>query len=335
MFGASRIGTKELAGLCRRLGMSLSAGVDVRTAWQRESQRQVGRLAHRQYQQIAEAVAQGQTVSDAIQATGSFFPGIFREMVAVGEETGHQAEVLLQLADHFDGMLRLRRVFLSGIAWPMIQLALAIGIIGLLIWVLGVIGNITGTPVDVLGLGLIGNRGLAIYVGFLLLVAAAFYFLWRAIRSGVLWVRPVRYLALRTPGLGGALQTMGLARLTWAMHMTLGSGMDIRRALPLSIQSSQNVEFIDGIPAVSQVIASGGAVTEAFQSAGGYPLDFLDAVRVGEDSGSLDETMAHLSREYEDRSRLALNTLAVLGGVAVFVLVAAIIILAIFRIFFF
>lgn len=331
----ARIGMRELAGLCRRLGTSLAAGVDVRTVWQRETERQAGWQAGHHYRQIAEDVARGQSVRDAIEASGSFFPALFREMVAVGEETGHQAEVFLQLAHHYDGLLRLRRLFLAGITWPMIELGLAIGIIGFLIWILGVIGNATGTPVDVLGLGLIGNRGLAIYALFLLGVAAGLFILWRAVRSGVVWVRPVQYFVMRLPALGGALRTMALARLTWALHLTLKTGMDLRRALPLSVQSSQNVEFIEGIARLNGVVNAGGTLTEAFEAAGRYPVDFLDAVRVGEDSGNLDESMAHLSRQYEDRARLALNTLTVLAGVAVFALVAAIIILAIFRIAFF
>ena len=46
------------------------------------------------------------------------------------------------------------RVFLASLAWPLIQLAMALGVIGLLIWVVGVIsGKTGGKPVDLLGEG--------------------------------------------------------------------------------------------------------------------------------------------------------------------------------------
>ena len=43
----------------------------------------------------------------------------------------------------------MRRTFLAAIIWPLMQLAVALSVIGLLIWVMGFLGN-----VDLLGLGL-------------------------------------------------------------------------------------------------------------------------------------------------------------------------------------
>jgi type II secretory pathway component PulF len=56
-------------------------------------------------------------------------------------------------------------------------------------------------------------------------------------------------------------------------------------------------------------------------------------VHVGEDSGQLVETMGHLSHQYQDEARLAMNTLTVLFGLAVTGLIAAIIIYFIYQIF--
>ncbi len=85
MIGQSRIGTKDLAGLCRRLAIALSAGVDVRNVWSREAGSAHG-AARRHYREIREAVAHGSSIDDALQATGQYFPEFFREMARVGEE---------------------------------------------------------------------------------------------------------------------------------------------------------------------------------------------------------------------------------------------------------
>ena len=74
---------------------------------------------------ISEAVDHGESLSDALTPTGDYFPTIFREMIEVGEETGHIDSVFAQLADHYDAQLRMRRIFYSAITWPMIQLGLA------------------------------------------------------------------------------------------------------------------------------------------------------------------------------------------------------------------
>ena len=80
-------------------------------------------------------------------------------MVGVGEQTGHLGEVFGRLAEHYQAQVKLRRTFLSAIAWPMFQLLAALVVVGLLILVMGIIGNMNGVPIDMLGLGLVGNRG--------------------------------------------------------------------------------------------------------------------------------------------------------------------------------
>ena len=71
-------------------------------------------------------VNQGGTLSAGLTATGDFFPPLFREMVLVGEQSGHLGEVLKQLANHYQNQLTLRRNFLASITWPAIELFLAV-----------------------------------------------------------------------------------------------------------------------------------------------------------------------------------------------------------------
>ena len=102
-------------GLCRRLSTVLGAGIDLRTTWQRESERATGHVARDHFAAIREDVARGESLADALAARGAYFPAIFREMVDVGEQTGHLSEVFAQLADHYEGQDRMRRTFLAAI----------------------------------------------------------------------------------------------------------------------------------------------------------------------------------------------------------------------------
>ena len=51
----------------------------------------------------------------------------------------------------------------SGIAWPALQLVIAVGVIALLILALGWVAGMTGEETDILGFGLVGVRGLVRY----------------------------------------------------------------------------------------------------------------------------------------------------------------------------
>jgi type II secretory pathway component PulF len=171
------------------------------------------------------------------------------------------------------------------------------------------------------------------YLGFLAMIFAAILLLYRATLRGVLWVAPVQHVIMNIPRLGPTLQVLALARLSWALHVTLNSGMDLRPALKMSLASTHNVFYTRHIDGVLKSIRSGQEIHEALAKTNVFPIDFLDSVRVGEESGQLVESMANLSEQYQDQARLAMNTLTILMGLAVTGLVAGVIIFLIFRVF--
>lgn len=313
--------------------MSLEAGVDVRTAIAREVERATGLAARRRLEAVSEAIHQGAGFAEALKFTDDYFPDLFHAIVHVGEETGHLGESLGELADHYEGQLRLRRRFLSAIAWPLIELAIAVLAIGFLIWVLGVIGQSTGRTIDVLGFGLVGNRGLIIYASFVGVVAIGIFSVIHAIQRGVGWVKPVQRFVLKMPGIGKPLETIALARMTWALHLTFNSGMNVRRALKLSLEATRNAHFTDQIKPIDKDVEAGSSLYESFRNTDAFPSDFLDSLHAAEESGKLVESMARLSRQYQDQAEAALQVLTTLAGFAVWGAIAALIILAIFRIF--
>jgi type IV pilus assembly protein PilC len=254
-------------------------------------------------------------------------------MAEVGDRSGHLGEVFAQLAEHYENQVRLRRNFMAAIAWPMFQLTVAVGVVGLLIWIMGFISEMAGTKVDILGFGLVGNHGLAVYAALVAAVVLLVMIFYRAASRGVLWIRPVRRALLLVPGLGPALRTLALARLSWSMHVTMNAGMELRKGLRLSLRSTRNIRYTDCIEPIDAEIAAGNSIYAAFCRAGCFPRDFLDVLQVGEESGKLVDSLALASRQYQDQARSALATLTTLAGFAVWMLVAAIIIVLIFRLF--
>jgi type II secretory pathway component PulF len=327
------INAREIAGLCRRLATALESGIDVRRVFAREAERARRPRLRRQLQTVCDGINGGSTLEDALRETDEdFFPDLFHQLSGVGEKTGHLAEVFVQLAEHYENQVRLRRLFLTSISWPLAQLAIAIALIGFLIYIMGVIGR-PGAQMDPLGFGLVGPRGLAAYVTFLVLVGAAIALVIYGMRNGVLWLRPVQHLLLAAPGLGPALQTLALSRMAWLMHLTMGAGMNLRQALQLSIRGARYSRYVDRVGDIDRAIVSGQSIHEALAHTHAFPPEFLDSVQVGEDSGRLVESMAVLARQYHERANAAVYVLTALAGYAVWATIAAVIIFLIFRLF--
>lgn len=326
-----RASQQELALLCRRLGTALGAGVDIRRVLEREGQGHGSITLRARMLRISDELIRGKPLTEALQATGSYFPPLLHEMVGVGEQTGNLAEVFVALADHYDHQVQMRRQFFSSITWPMFQLFAALGIIGLLIWIMGFLPHgPDGKPIDVLGLGLVGESGVLIYLLFLAAVAGGIYWVYQAMRRGVLWTRGLQRGLLKIPVFGRFLEILALSRLAWTMHLTLNTSMSLRASLPLCLRSTHNAQYIDAIDQIVGDAVAGRALYEAFKASGVFPGDFLDALDVGEHSGRLPESMAHLAEQYREQARRMMHVLTVAGGFAVAALVGLIIIGVIF-----
>jgi type II secretory pathway component PulF len=255
------------------------------------------------------------------------------ELVGVAEQTGKFDAVFRQLAENYHDQLQYRRQFLGTIAWPMIQLGISLGVIGLFIWIIGIIRNITRSNIDPLGWGLYGTKGLAVYVFILAVVGGGVFVLLQAARRGVLWIRPIQRFVLKIPFLGPAVEKILLARLTWSLYLTFDAGMEIRRAVRISLRSTNHATYLDPIETIDRTLEQGNSLHEAFLEARCFPQELLDAVAVGEQSGRLAETFAQQSRMYREQARTGSATLATMAGIAVWILVAAMIIFMIFRVF--
>ena len=320
-----RITSKSLAALCRRTAISIEAGIDDRKIWQREAERASGHLRGA-FEEIRGVVEAGGNLSEGIAATGRYFPGLFCELAVLGDATGKQATIFRRLADHYEHRVKLRRDFLSRITWPMIQLFAAIVIIGLMIWILGWIKSRYGdVPFDILGLGLIGNQGLAIYVTCVAGCIATAFGLFRLARSGIVWGRPLQSIAIRLPVIGRCLKTFALSRVAWTLGLSLEAGMDIRRALPFALKSTRLHYFACHAAVAAESVGRGDEVFATLAKTGAFPDDFLDALLVGEQSGRIDETMLRLADLYQEQAKAATTALATVAGFAVWAFVALVI----------
>ena len=115
---------------------------------------------------------------------------------------------------------------------------MAVVVIGVLIWILGFIAERNhGQPIDILGFGLIGNRGLVIYSNFIIAIGLCVAGLVMAVRRGVFWTRPLQRAVMWLPGAGRLAEKLALARLTWALHLTMNVAMDLRRSRAARVPS--------------------------------------------------------------------------------------------------
>ena len=324
-----RIGLQSLSRFCHNIGTGLHAGVDVLRVFETEASR--GSMRHRnKVLEIREHLGRGNSVSESLKASNGYFPSLLCEMVEVGERTGRIEQIFLRLSEYYEQLVKLRRTFLMGIAWPMLELVGAILVIGLFILIIGLVSD--GKPAFTF-LGLYGPQGALIYFTVVGLIAGSIALTILAATKGWISLEPFLRLLMNVPFIGTGLQNVALSRLTWALAMATDSDLSAKRAVELAVRTTQSTYYMRFIDGMKNVIGRGRTMHDAFETTGVYPDDFLASLQTGEIAGSISETMLVVSREYEERTKTFFRVMTVVAGVLVFLTVAGIIIFMIFQMF--
>jgi len=208
----------------------------------------------------------------------------------------------------------------------MIELTLAILVIGLFILIVGMIAD----PPPMTFFGLYGPRGAMIYFGFVGLLVGGVGGTIFAAMQGWINLDPLFRLLMNVPVLGRGLQNAALARLTWALALATDSDLPADRATELAVRTTQNSYYTRFIDGMKNTISRGRSMYDAYDMTGVYPAEFLDALQTGEIAGRISETMQIAAKEYEDRTKAFFRMMTMVAGLLVFLGVAGIIIYMIF-----
>jgi type IV pilus assembly protein PilC len=332
MLLSSRLSLSNLIELCRALRHYLGAGLPLVDAFRQQAKRgaaDVRPVAGR----IATALEGGDSLEDVLQREERFFPSLFLALTRVGEQSGMLAEVFAELEKYYVRQRMLWRQFLGRSAWPLIQFVLAIFVLAGLILIMGMIADSRGgQPLDPLGLGLAGPSGAMIFLGVvfsvLLGLAGTYWFMTRGLRDNA----AVDTFLLRLPAVGPCLQALALARFCMALRLTTETGMSIVKAMRLSLQATGNRAFTARSEDMATKLRRGEELTVTLASSDLFPMDFQHMIAVAEESGTLDQVLAHQAEHYHEESGRRLAVLTSLAGYVVWAFVGLIIIVAIFRI---
>jgi type II secretory pathway component PulF len=313
----------ELALFCRRMGIGLRSGVDILKLLDNEKRSSGAR--HRQaIEKIINRIRAGDSLAESMKTEGKHFPNLLIQMVHTSEIAGRMDSMFAYMAEYYEQLKKTRTQFLQKISWPLLQLMMAVGIIGLVILIQGVLSP--NTTYDASSLGLRGFSGFVIYCtivgGLLILFTLLTLGLWKN------WFQCHRILmpiVQRIPQLGTALVTLGLSRLSMTLSMMLNAGGDARYAIKQAFLSTGNHYFIAGTQRAVDSVSQGSTFADAFEASEVLPQDFIDAVRIGELSGTETESLDHLARQYQQRASQALNTIASIASVAIWMAIVGLI----------
>ncbi|MBU2887582.1 type II secretion system F family protein [Gilvimarinus agarilyticus] len=278
----------------------------------------------------------GKGLSFALAEKPDVFDDFYISMIRSGEASGNLAAVLNRLAEQLENAKQVRSNVVSALIYPAILAVVA------LVSVLVMLGFVVPqfdalfadmgealpavTQLVISGGEAIKNNGL-----YILIVAALIVWFvrrWLTTVAGKEWL-DTRMLKL--PVLGTVVFKYEVARFARTIGTLIESGVPLIQSLNISTGTVGNNIVRRALQGITPDVKKGGRVSQSMADAELFSPMVIQMVRVGEESGQLDQMMLELARVYDDevsagvkRSLTLLEPVLILamGGMIGFIIVA-------------
>lgn len=261
-------------------------------------------------QSLLRYIREGSSFSEALQKHPESFSRLYVNMVRAGEAGGFLDVVLERLNEFLESTKELKDHVFSALIYPAILFITGgISIILLLTFVLPRFSSIfaeIGSSLPLSTQILLGVSGaLKSYWWILLVILAASWFAFKY----YIGTNAGRYKwdALKLRLMGDVIIKLETARFSRTLGTLLASGVSLLQALNNAREVINNQVVASAIEAVSKGAKEGKGISGPLSQAGIFPALALSMIKVGEETGQLDQMLTRIAVTYEKSLRQAVK----------------------------
>jgi type IV pilus assembly protein PilC len=258
---------------------------------------------------LIESIQGGQNMSGALANYPNVFSPVFRSLVKAGEDTGRLPDVLRSLVENLKWEDELKAQTKKLVVYPAfvggVVLAVTIFLMVYLVpQMVSLIRNMGQTlPLHTQVLIAVSGFVSSYWWALITVPIVAFFALrWLAANNPAIRYR-VDALKLGMPWIGPILKKIILSRFASVFSLMYASGITILDSMKAAEETAGNLVVQEALKSVSQQIADGKTVTQAFQEVALFPPLVVRMLRVGEATGALDTALTNVSYFYNREVR--------------------------------
>ena len=283
-------------------------------------------------------IEEGKTLSSAISRYPDIFSPIYVSIIKSAESSGLLDRALSHLADNLEKQAKLRNTIRSALTYPTIVVILMFVVVFIMMTV--VIPQLSGLYENLnvelpLPTKIIMKLSDFMTVSWPLIIVivglAVFLFRrWHKTDAGKL---VIDNLILKAPIFGNLSKKVILTEFSRTFSLLVGSGTLVVDSLMQTADTLGNIHYKNAIIVIAKKVENGVSVGDALSSYSLFPPLLTQLVKIGEETGKLDETLLKASEYFEsetDQSVKMLTTslepiiMVTLGAGVAFLLVSVI-----------
>ena len=299
-----RVKPQEIANLSRQLSAFLRAGIPIIRALDTIADESKDRELRTMLAEISAKLSTGDTLSDALAPHARHLPSYYPGIIRSAELSGRMDVVLDQLADYIDRDTETRRKVKAALMYPGILGGMSVATVGILVafvlpkfktFFIGFNAELPATTKMLLALGtFVGESGRQLGAGIVVFVTV-FVLLARTERGRLTRNR----LSLKTPAIKGVVEAAVIERFCRILAAMVHAGIPISESMAAAIESTDNRVFSRGLVLASEEMLEGNGFAAPIADTRLFPGMVTQMMRVGEETGTLDDQLTVCAEFYE------------------------------------
>ena len=325
-----KVKLKDLAIFCRQFYTMLNAGVTIIKALDILQHQTENKKFKNVIGKVYEEVQKGSALSEALKKNNEVFPELLINMVEAGELSGSLDSIMDRMANHFEKENKLKNKVKSALIYPLILSIVTVAVVVfLLTFVMPTFFSMfEGSDIEIplptrILLGL-SNFLVGYWYIVLAVVIGTVYAIRKYIKSEkgeMAWDR----LKLRLPVVKGTMTKIITARFTRTLSTLLSSGIPLLQAMEVVARIIGNRVAQDGVMNAREEMRRGMDLATPIKRSGVFPPMVDSMIRIGEESGTLDDILDKTANFYDEEVDVAMQRMVSLMEPLMIVVMAGIV----------
>ncbi|MEB4591159.1 type II secretion system F family protein [Candidatus Thiothrix sp. Deng01] len=332
LFGGKKVAQEDIMALTQQMSTMLKAGLPLDRALGILLEISDKPAVQTLVQGIQNQIRSGKRFADALDESGKF-SRFYVNMVRAGEAGGSIDDALGRLVDYMTRAKELRGTVISALIYPAILAFVAVvSIIALLTFVVPQFAQMfqdmggelpTITRVVMTAADTLQHYWWAVLGGFLLVLMLLQYVLTNEkARAGL------DRSMLRWPIVGGLIGKIETARFSRSLGTLLHNGVPLLGALKIAKNTISNRVMAAAVEESADSLKQGESLTRTLLGKGVFPPYALHMLRVGEETGRMEDLLREVADIYDDEVKTAVKQmLALLEPLLILVMALAILVI--------
>ncbi len=305
---------KDLSTFCKQMHTMLHAGMSLLESLSVLESQAENRQFRSVIRDMSLRVQKGDSFSEAMKAQKKYFPSLLVSMVKSGELTGNLDAVMERMANHFTKENKINSKIKAAMTYPAVLAFVALGaLVFLLATVIPTFVRMferSGTELPPITKFVIGvSNSIVNYWYVYIAVVGGIIFALNTIKATEGGRLFFDRLHLSIPGVRGPLTKIITSRFTRTMSTLMASGIPLLTSLETSASIVRNTYVELKVQEVRSELKKGIQLAPLLDNTGVFPPMMVSMVKIGEESGALEELLTKTADYYDEELDAAISQL--------------------------